>query len=72
MKTHFTTTRKAQRLTAKYLTKILGIKATCSRNKTALGWIVNVYAVNVSKPVKSVCKSLSGRAIPVLTLVSKG
>ena len=67
MKTHLTATRKAQRLTAKYLNRFLDIKATCSRNKTPLGWIVNVYDVVISKPVKSVCKSSTGRLIPVLT-----
>lgn len=67
MQTHNTTTRKAQRLTAKYLKQVLNIKATCSSLKTSSGWSINVSDVIVSKPVKSVCKSITGRLIPVTT-----
>lgn len=63
---HFSNTRKIQRTLTNYL-KAQGIKATNKSVKTLSGWQTTVKAVSIKKPVKSVCKSLSGRSVPVLT-----
>lgn len=64
--THFTKTRKAQRLTVKLLKRVFGLKVVATRTKHVLGWKLSVPSL--SRPLKSVCVSPSGRLIPVITL----
>ena len=71
MQNHISTTRKIQRTLTKYLKQTLGLKASSKAVKGVNGWLTVVNDVVVSKPVESVCKSLTGRCIPVLTLASK-
>ena len=70
MQTHYSNTRKVQRIITKHL-KSLGLKAASKGAKTPNGWLTSVNDMIVSKPIKSACVSLSGRPIKVLTLNSK-
>ncbi len=67
MQTHISKTRSVQRTVTKYL-KRLGFNASSERCKGAKGWQTNVGEVNVSRRVKSQCKSHSGRIVKVVSL----
>ena len=68
---HFSSTRKIQRIVTKYLKNTLSLEASSKGVKQPSGWQTSVKGVSVSKPCKSTCISLSGRIVPVLTLNSK-
>ena len=68
---HFSKTRKIQRIVTKYLKNTLSLEASSKGLKQPSGWQTSVKGASVSKPCKSTCISLSGRIVPVLTLNSK-
>ena len=69
---HFSSTRKIQRIVTKYLKNTLSLEASSKGARQPSGWQTSVKGVSVLKPCKSTCVSLSGRIVPVLTLNSKG
>ena len=71
MQTHISQTRTVQRTVTKYL-KRLGFNASSERSKGANGWQTKVGDVNVSRKVKSQCKSYSGRIVSVVSLSGSG
>lgn len=64
--THFSKTRKTQRIITKYLKRMLGLNATSKATKQAHGWQTTVKGVTLPKVNKSACISSNGRLIPVI------
>ena len=67
MQTHISKTRIVQRTVTKYL-KRLGFNASSERCKGSKGWQTNLTDANVSRRVKSQCKSHSGRIVRITTI----
>ena len=68
---HFSSTRKIQRIVTKYLKNTLSLEASSKGSKQPSGWQTSVKGVSVSKPCKSSCMSLSGRIVPIVTKLRK-